>query len=105
MRKQLNEVNLMNAKLLFSNKLFRAFGLNNNQKLKVVENFDRTKNLREVKLVYATLAESFKKPSRLSESVKKGSSSKPVRSTKPVKEVLSEGAELKARFKKLANIL
>ena len=105
MRSKLNEVNLLNAKLLFSNKLFRAFGLNNNQKLKVVETFDRTKNLREVKLVYATLAESFKRPSskRLSES--KGSSSKPTRSTKPVKEVLSEGAELKARFKKLANIL
>jgi len=56
MRAKLNEVNLLNAKLLFSNKLFRAFGLNNNQKLKVVENFDRTKSLREVKLVYATLA-------------------------------------------------
>jgi len=106
MRDKLNEVNLLNAKLLFSNKLFRAFGLNNNQKLKVVETFDRTKNLREVKLVYATLAESFKRPStRISESVKKGSASKPVRSTKPVKEVLSEGQELKARFKKLANIL
>ena len=105
MRSKLNEVNLLNAKLLFSNKLFRAFGLNNNQKLKVVETFDRTKNLREVKLVYATLAESFKKPgNRLSESVKKGSASKPVRSTKP-KAVLSEGQELKARFKKLANIL
>ena len=106
MRSKLNEVNLLNAKLLFSNKLFRAFGLNNNQKLKVVETFDRTKNLREVKLVYATLAESFKRPSskRLSES--KGSSSKPTRSTKPAKaQVLSEGAELKARFKKLANIL
>jgi len=106
MRSKLNEVNLLNAKLLFSNKLFRAFGLNNNQKLKVVETFDRTTNLREVKLVYATLAESFKgTKSKLSESVKKGSSSKPVRSTKPVKEVLSEGQELKARFKKLANIL
>ena len=106
MREKLNEVNLLNAKLLFSNKLFRAFGLNNTQKMKVVENFDRTKNLREVKLVYATLAESFKKPSKLSESVSKGSSSKPVASTKPAKaEVLSEGAELKARFKKLANIL
>ena len=104
MRSKLNEVNLLNAKLLFSNKLFRAFGLNNNQKLKVVETFDRTKNLREVKLVYATLAESFKRPGRISESVKKGSSSKPVRSTKP-KAVLSEGQELKARFKKLANIL
>ena len=106
MRKNLNEVNLLNAKLLFSNKLFRAFGLNNNQKLKVVETFDRTKNLREVKLVYATLAESFKRPGKLSESVSKGSSSKPTRSTKPAKaQVLSEGAELKARFKKLANIL
>ena len=107
MRDKLNEVNLLNAKLLFSNKLFRAYGLNNDQKLKVVETFDRTKNLREVKLVYATLAESFKKPSKpLSESVSKGSSSKPVASTKPAKqEVLSEGAEMKARFKKLANIL
>jgi hypothetical protein len=107
MRSKLNEVNLLNAKLLFSNKLFRAFGLNNNQKLKVVETFDRTTNLREVKLVYATLAESFKgTKSKLSESVKKGSSSKPTRSTKPAKaQVLSEGQELKARFKKLANIL
>ena len=106
MRAKLNEVNLLNAKLLFSNKLFRAFGLNNNQKLKVVENFDRTKNLREVKLVYATLAESFKSPKKLSESVSKGSSSKPTRSTKPAKaEVLSEGQIMKARFKKLANIL
>ena len=106
MRAKLNEVNLLNAKLLFSNKLFRAFGLNNNQKLKVVETFDRTKNLREVKLVYATLAESFKSPKKLSESVSKGSSSKPTRSTKPAKsQVLSEGQELKARFKKLANIL
>jgi hypothetical protein len=107
MRDKLNEVNLLNAKLLFSNKLFRAYGLNNNQKLKVVETFDRTKNLREVKLVYATLAESFKKPSKpISESVSKGSSSKPVASTKPAKqEVLSEGQELRNRFKKLANIL
>ena len=106
MRSKLNEVNLLNAKLLFSNKLFRAFGLNNNQKLKVVETFDRTKNLREVKLVYATLAESFKKPSKLSESVVKGSSSRPTASTKPAKqEVLSEGTELRNRFKKLANIL
>jgi len=55
-------------------------------------------------LVYATLAESFKRPtSKIVES--KGSSSKPVRSTKPVKEVLSEGQEMKNRFKKLANIL
>ena len=75
--------------------------------MKVVETFDRTKNLREIKLVYSTLAESFKgganvKPIKEA----KGSSSKVVASTKPAnEEVISEGAELKNRFKKLANIL
>ena len=106
LREKLNEVNLLNAKLLFSNKLFRAFGLSNEQKLKVVETFDRTKNLREIKLVYSTLAESFRGVKAAPVQESKGSSSKPVASTKPAKEeVISEGAELKARFKKLANIL
>ena len=50
---------LLNAKLLFTNKLFRKYGLNNEQKMKVVEQFDRASNLREVKLVYSTLGESF----------------------------------------------
>ena len=40
LRGKLNEVNLLNAKLLFTNKLFRNFGLSNEQKLKVVETFD-----------------------------------------------------------------
>ena len=107
LRAKLNEVNLLNAKLLFSNKLFRTFGLTNEQKMKVVETFDRTKNLREIKLVYSTLAESFgqvKKPT-IKESIKKSSSSKAIASTKPKKEVISEGDDLKARFKKLANII
>ena len=107
LRAKLNEVNLLNAKLLFSNKLFRTFGLTNEQKMKVVETFDRTKNLREIKLVYSTLAESFgqRKPSAVNESKRKGSSSKAVASTKPNKKVISEGEDLKARFKKLANII
>ena len=106
LREKLNEVILLNAKLLFSNKLFRAFGLSNEQKLKVVETFDRTKNLREIKLVYSTLAESFKGTKVKPVNESKGSSSKPVASTKPAnEEVISEGAELKNRFKKLANIL
>ena len=105
LRGKLNEVNLLNAKLLFSNKLFRAFGLTNEQKMKVVETFDRARNLREIKLVYSTLAESFngRKAQPIKES--KGSSSKAVASTKPQKEVISEGEELKNRFKKLANII
>jgi hypothetical protein len=75
----------------------------------VVETFDRAKNLREVKLLYTTLAEGFGsnkpiKQTNVTES--KGKSSKPVASTKPKKkEVIQEGFEQKDRFKKLANIL
>ena len=105
LREKLNEVNLLNAKLLFTNKLFRGFGLNNNQKLSVVEQFDRTQNLREIKLVYATLAESFKGNGNKKVNESKGQASKAVASTEPKKEVLSEGAEMKNRFKKLANLI
>ena len=110
LRGKLNEVNLLNAKLLFTNKLFRNFGLNNEQKLKVVETFDRATNLREVKLVFSTLAESFgnKVASKPSKPIKesKGSASKAVASTKPKsEEVISEGFEMKERFQKLAKIL
>ena len=85
------------------------FGLNTGQKVKVVETFDRAKNIREVKLVYSTMAESFganseAKPEIVKES--KGSASKAVASTKSTKqEIISEGTDVKARFQKLANIL
>jgi len=100
---KINEVNLLNAKLLYSNKLFRNFTLNEGQKMKVIENFDRAFTLREVKLVYSTLAEGFKMPST-KRVVKESFASKPVASTKPAKQVISEGTELANRFKKLAGL-
>ena len=108
LRSKLNEVNLLNAKLLFTNKLFRAFGLSNDQKMKVVENFDRATNLREVKLVYSTLAESFgTKVEKKEIKESKGIASKAVASTKSEKqeEILSEGEVIRNRFKKLAGII
>ena len=109
LRGQLSEVNMLNAKLLFTNKLFRAFGLSEAQKVKVIETFDRAKNIREVKLVYSTLAESFgSEATPVNESVKtKGSASKVQATTKSAKaeEVITEGTEMRDRFKKLANIL
>jgi len=104
LRGKLNEVNLLNAKLLFTNKLFRKYGLNIEQKMKVVEQFDRASNLREVKLVYSTLGESFGTArNEIKES--KGAASKPVASTKSDKKVISEGSDLRDRFKKLANLI
>ena len=104
LREKLNEVNLLNAKLLFTNKLFRKHGLSNEQKMKVVEQFDRASNLREVKLVYSTLGESFgARKNEINEH--KGSASKPTASTKPEKKVITEGSDLRDRFKKLANLI
>jgi hypothetical protein len=106
----INEVNLLNAKLLYTNKLFRNFDLNEGQKMKVIENFDRAGNTREAKLVFATLAESFHKPKRGKKIVKESKSmaSKPVASTAPSKEttqVLTEGFEQANRWKKLAGLI
>lgn len=117
LRTQINEVNLLNAKLLYTNKLFKQASLTNEQKMKVIESFDLTKSVREAKLVYATLAESFsfggkktvetaKKPASATvKTITEGLASKPVASTKPTKAaVLTEGADMANRFKKLAGI-
>jgi hypothetical protein len=111
LRKTINEVNLLNAKLLYTNKLFRSYNLNNEQKVKVVENLDRTSSVREVKLVYATLAESMKftgteKKSSVKKTISEGLASKKVASTAPKKEIITESVDTMAdRFKKLAGII
>jgi hypothetical protein len=113
LQKTINEVNLLNAKLLFANKLFRAHNMTNEQKVKVIETLDRTKSVREVKLVFSTLAENFKYTSSTSKANKKsiteGIASKAVKSTKPAqaaaKQVIAESADFSARFKKLAGII
>jgi len=106
----INEVNLLNAKLLYTNKLFRSYELTNEQKMKVVETLDRTGNVREVKLVFSTLAESFKftgttKKTKQTAKLTESFASKPVASTAPSKEVITESTNTMAdRFKQLANI-
>jgi len=107
LRSIINEVNLLNAKLLFTNKLFRNFELSENQKMKVIENFDRAGNPREVKLVFTTLAEAFKKP-QAKRVVKESFASRATTTTAPSRQttqVLSEGFELANRWKKLAGLL
>jgi len=107
----INEVNLLNAKLLYANKLFRGYNLTNEQKVKVVENLDRTTSVREVKLVYATLSESMKftgterKVAQVKKNITEGIASKAQASTAPKKEIIAESNELANRFKQLAGII
>ena len=104
----INEVNLLNAKLLYVNKLFRSFNLTNEQKSKVVETLDRTKNVREVKLVFSTIAESFKfgngATKKVTAKLTESYASKPAQSTAP-KQIISEDNSASNRFKKLAGII
>ena len=110
LKSTINEVNLLNAKLLFSNKLFRSYNLTNEQKSKVIDSLDRTNTVREVKLVYSTLAESMKfatnSPKKSSKPMAEGAS-RVQTSTKPTaqKAIVSEGTTYANRFKELAGIL
>ena len=79
MKHELNEVNLLNAKLLYVNKIFKAKSLNESQKVKVLNAFDRATSIKEVENTYKTLNESIgeaSKKSSLKESV--GFASKPI---------------------------
>ena len=111
LRSQINEVNLLNAKLLYTNKLFKQFSMNNEQKMKVVENFDLTTSVREVKLTYAIMAESFnlggsvvKKKNTTATTITEGLASKAVASTKPSQPIVANGNLMAERFKTLAGI-
>jgi hypothetical protein len=112
LRDQLNEVNLLNAKLLYTNKLFNQFNLDQKQKLKVVETFDLAKSIREVKLSYTILSESYslggsvvKKTNTTAKTITEGLASKPVASTAPKKDLIVENSNVMAsRFQKLAGI-
>jgi hypothetical protein len=78
LRESINEINLLNAKLLYMNKIFKAKSLTESEKVKVVKAFDRNASIKEVKNTYETLSESFqaKKSQVIKESV--GFASKPI---------------------------
>lgn len=76
LRSELNEVNLLNAKLLYTNKIFRNKSLNESQKVKVLTAFDKATSKKEVELVYETLLESLKVTTKAPIKESMGSASK-----------------------------
>ena len=109
LRSQLNEVNLLNAKLLYTNKLFKARAFDNHQKMKIIEAFDLTKSIREVKLTYSNLSEAFnlskvKTPMKKS-TIAEGFASQSIGTTKPAASIVAAPVnEMASRFQKLAGI-
>tara|TARA_R110000744_G_scaffold7691_2_gene26600 strand:- start:40 stop:1275 length:1236 start_codon:yes stop_codon:yes gene_type:complete len=113
-RTELNEVNLLNSKLLYVNRIFKANNLNEGQKLRVVETLDNASNIKEAKLIYETIKDTFTVANAKKASFKSktksiheglGMASKAAgTSTAPKKEVITEANDMVSRMQKLANI-
>jgi len=110
-RAELNEVNLLNSKLLYVNRIFKANTLNESQKLRVVESLDKAGTAKEAKLIYETIKDTFNiskgEQRKVKSSIKEGlgMASKPAgKSTASKKAVISESNDMMTRFQKLANI-
>lgn len=109
LRERLQEVNLLNAKLLFTNKMFRKDTLTNEQKIRIVESFDRATTVREVKIVYAALVENLATAAKTFNASRKkvvaeGFASKATPSTAPKSDVIVENVVAK-RLQELAGII
>ena len=102
--KKLAETNLLNAKLLFTNKLLQTESLTARQKAQVIEQLDAAETVREAKLVYESLAKALVKPRRtVSEGRVLGSSSQATRAASTQTTTLNEGVEAE-RWARLAGI-
>jgi hypothetical protein len=103
LKAELNEMNLFNAKMLYVNKIFKSKTLNEAQKTKVINAFDRATSVKEVENTYKTLLESVgeaTKKSSLKESV--GFASKPIGSA-PARPIVEADAFV-TRWQQLAGI-
>lgn len=103
LRSELNEINLLNAKLLYTNKIFKSKNLTESEKIKVLAAFDKTTSKNEAKLVYETLIENLSKPKN---SIKEnlGRASKPA-GVAQIRKPIVESNDMVTRFQKLAGII
>jgi len=107
LRSELNEVNLLNSKLLYTNKIFKGKTLTENQKIKVLKAFDKAETVKEAKNIFETLNENLvakSTKSNIRESLGMASKSAGVAPKRPLNENVIQEDAMVARFKKLAGI-
>lgn len=104
---QLQEVNILNAKLLYVNKVFKANNLTESQKVNVIAAFDKAETVKEVKLVFETVSENVvgKTTKNTIKEAKLGMASKATGVTASKPEVISEVSDAVKRMQKLAGII
>ena len=105
LKESISEMNLLNSKLLYCNKLFRSNALTEAQKVKVVDALDMANTANEAKLVFTTLQESFNFTGVEKRSIREGLGRSSKASGNAPKKVITESVdETVSRFQKLANI-
>jgi hypothetical protein len=103
LRSELNEVNLLNAKLLYVNKIFKAKSLSESQKVQVIASFDKATTIKEAKVVYESLTTALTAPKKpLKESLGFASRAAGIA---PRKQQIVESNDAITRMQKLANII
>ena len=106
LKSELNEINLLNAKLLYTNKIFKSKNLSESQKVKVLESFDKATTVKEAKLVFETVNSGLKtNKTRVNENLGRASKSAGIAVRKTSKRPIVESDEMVKRFQKLAGIL
>ena len=109
LKKELQEVNLLNAKLLYTNKIFKAKNLTERKKVKVLKAFDKATDVKQAKAIYETLNEGIVNTitnSRVNESVKMGAASRASGlEPKATKQPIVESNEVYDRMRKLAGLI
>jgi hypothetical protein len=103
LRRELNEVNLLNAKLLYVNKIFKAKSLSESQKLQVITSFDKATTIKEAKIVFESLNTALTAPKKqIKESLGFASRAAGIA---PRKQQIVESNDAITRMQKLANII
>ncbi len=104
LKEKIEEVNLSNAKLLYTNRVLRKSSLNERQKETIVEALSNADSVNEAKVIYETLqgavGSSRKRgPESLSEAVSRPSSMMPRRKVKSESNLVSDRMKLLAGIK------
>jgi len=110
LKKDLNEVNLLNSKLLYVNKIFKSNDLSESQKVNIIAAFDKAESVKEVKLVFETVSDSVVGKKESAKTIKEskaklGMASKAGGTTAAKPEVISEVSDTVRRMQKLAGII
>jgi hypothetical protein len=105
LRKQINEVQIFNAKLAYANKLFANGGLTNDEKARIAEEFDKVETIEEAKKIYNSLLSEMKTIKSPVNNVEKIRSANPavIKPSTSTSHTLMESDEIR-RMKRLAGL-